>query len=53
MTEVYPSDNDLLNLVSEAETGVEYIATGLGHMPHMHRIIHTHYYSPFCLLSFP
>ena len=28
MAEVYPSDNDLLNLVSEAETGVEYIATG-------------------------
>ena len=28
MTEVYPSDNSLLNLVSEAETGVEYIETG-------------------------
>ena len=28
MTEAYPSDNSLLNLVSEAETGVEYIETG-------------------------
>lgn len=28
MAEVYPSDNELLNLISEAETGVEYIATG-------------------------
>ena len=28
MAEVYPSDNELLNLVSETETGVEYIATG-------------------------
>ncbi len=28
MAEVYPSDNELLNLKSEAETGVEYIATG-------------------------
>jgi len=28
MTEVYPSDSSLLNLVSEAETGVEYIETG-------------------------
>jgi len=28
MAEVYPSDNDLLNLTSESETGVEYIATG-------------------------
>jgi hypothetical protein len=28
MTEVYPSDNALLNLLSEAETGVEYIETG-------------------------
>ena len=28
MSEVYPSDNELLNLTSESETGVEYIATG-------------------------
>ena len=28
MSEVYPSDNELLNLQSDAETGVEYIATG-------------------------
>ena len=26
--EVYPSDNELLNLVSDEDTGVEYIATG-------------------------
>jgi hypothetical protein len=28
MAEVYPSDNELLNIVSEAETGVEFIPTG-------------------------
>jgi len=28
MAEVYPSDNSLLNLTSESETGVEYIETG-------------------------
>ncbi len=28
MGEVYPGDNDLLNIESDAETGVEYIATG-------------------------
>ena len=28
MAEVYPSDNELLNLQSDNETGVEYIATG-------------------------
>jgi len=28
MSEVYPSDNSLLNLTSESETGVEYIETG-------------------------
>jgi len=28
MAEEYPSDNELLNLISEAETGVEYIETG-------------------------
>ncbi len=28
MAEVYPSDNDLLNIISDSETGVEYIATG-------------------------
>ena len=28
MTEVYPSDNELLNLQTDGETGVEYIPTG-------------------------
>ena len=28
MAEIYPSDNELLNIVSEDETGVEYIPTG-------------------------
>ena len=28
MAEVYPTDNELLNLQSESETGVEYIPTG-------------------------
>ncbi|MGD0077111.1 MAG: hypothetical protein ABSB91_00635 [Sedimentisphaerales bacterium] len=28
MSEVYPNDNDLLNLQGDGETGVEYIATG-------------------------
>ena len=28
MTEVYPSDNELLNLQTDSETGVEYIPTG-------------------------
>ena len=28
MSEVYPSDNELLNLQEDNETGVEYIATG-------------------------
>lgn len=28
MAEVYPSDNELLNLTSDSETGVEYISTG-------------------------
>jgi hypothetical protein len=28
MTEVYPSDNELLNMQSDSETGVEYIPTG-------------------------
>jgi hypothetical protein len=28
MAEVYPSDNELLNLQADSETGVEYIATG-------------------------
>jgi len=29
MTEVYPSDNELLNIQSDSETGVEYIPTGI------------------------
>ncbi|MBW8016235.1 MAG: hypothetical protein FVQ82_08615 [Planctomycetes bacterium] len=28
MAEIYPSDDELLDLLSESETGVEYIATG-------------------------
>lgn len=28
MAEVYPSDNELLNIIDDAETGVEYISTG-------------------------
>jgi hypothetical protein len=28
MAEVYPADNELLNIVSDSETGVEYIPTG-------------------------
>ena len=28
MAEVYPSDNELLNMQSESETGIEYIPTG-------------------------
>jgi len=28
MAEVYPADNELLNIVSDGETGVEYIPTG-------------------------
>ena len=28
MAEVYPSDNELLNMQSDSETGIEYIATG-------------------------
>ncbi|HPS56436.1 MAG TPA: hypothetical protein PLP05_12625, partial [Sedimentisphaerales bacterium] len=28
MAEVYPSDNALLNIQSDSDTGVEYIATG-------------------------
>ncbi|PKL43528.1 MAG: hypothetical protein CVV39_08540 [Planctomycetes bacterium HGW-Planctomycetes-1] len=28
MAEVYPTDNELLNIVNDTETGVEYITTG-------------------------
>ena len=28
MAEVYPSDNELLNIQSDNQTGVEYIPTG-------------------------
>lgn len=28
MSEIYPSDNELLNMQADSETGVEYIATG-------------------------
>jgi hypothetical protein len=28
MSEVYPSDNELLNILSDSQTGVEYISTG-------------------------
>lgn len=35
MAEVYPSDNELLNLQSDSETGIEYIPTGTAPY-HMH-----------------
>jgi len=28
MAEIYPSDNELLNIVNDSETGIEYITTG-------------------------
>jgi hypothetical protein len=41
MTEAYPSDNELLNLQSDAETGVEYIPTGTApYYLHFRRLLH-------------
>jgi len=41
MTEAYPSDNDLLNLQSDAETGVEYIPTGAApYYLHFRKLLH-------------
>jgi len=41
MAEVYPSDNELLNLQSEGETGVEYIPTGTApYYLHFRRLLH-------------
>jgi hypothetical protein len=41
MTEVYPSDNDLLNLQSDGETGVEYIPTGTApYYLHFRKLLH-------------
>jgi len=41
MAEVYPSDNDLLNLQSDSETGVEYIPTGTApYYLHFRRLLH-------------
>ncbi len=41
MAEAYPSDNELLNLQSDAETGVEYIPTGTApYYLHFRRLLH-------------
>ena len=41
MSEVYPSDNELLNLQSDAETGVEYIPTGTApYYLHFRKLLH-------------
>jgi hypothetical protein len=41
MAEVYPSDNDLLNLQSDSETGVEYIPTGTApYYLHFRKLLH-------------
>ena len=41
MSEVYPSDNDLLNILSDVETGVEYIPTGTApYYLHFRRLLH-------------
>ncbi|MBE0534993.1 MAG: hypothetical protein IH624_04925 [Phycisphaerae bacterium] len=41
MAEVYPSDNSLLALVSDAETGVEYIPTGTApYYLHFRKLLH-------------
>ncbi len=41
MVEAYPSDNELLNLQSDAETGVEYIPTGTApYYLHFRRLLH-------------
>jgi hypothetical protein len=41
MAEVYPSDNELLNLQSDSETGVEYIPTGTApYYLHFRKLLH-------------
>ena len=41
MTEVYPSDSELLNLQSDSETGVEYIPTGTApYYLHFRKLLH-------------
>ncbi|MEN6332802.1 MAG: hypothetical protein ABFE01_00990 [Phycisphaerales bacterium] len=41
MAEAYPSDNELLNLQSDAETGVEYIPTGTApYYLHFRKLLH-------------
>jgi len=41
MTEVYPSDNTLLNIQSDDETGVEYIPTGTSpYYLHFRKLLH-------------
>jgi hypothetical protein len=41
MAEAYPSDNELLNLQSDSETGVEYIATGTApYYLHFRKLLH-------------
>ncbi len=41
MAEVYPNDNELLNLQSDSETGVEYIPTGQSpYYLHFRRMLH-------------
>ena len=41
MSEAYPTDNDLLNILSDIETGVEYIPTGTApYYLHFRRLLH-------------
>jgi hypothetical protein len=41
MSEVYPTDNELLNLVNDAETGIEYIPTGTApYYLHFRKLLH-------------
>ncbi len=41
MAEVYPSDNELLNIQSDSETGVEYIPTGTSpYYLHFRKLLH-------------
>lgn len=41
MSEVYPTDNELLNLISDAETGVEFIPTGTApYYLHFRKLLH-------------
>jgi hypothetical protein len=41
MSEVYPTDNELLNLVNDPETGIEYIPTGTApYYLHFRKLLH-------------